>query len=147
MLKMKSGNLVDDWLESSRSQVDDYKIEQSKLIASQLQNEVCISENWLRKAPNVLFFALQRVQYDVTQGKLVKQLGKFTFDKVIYADRMLEANQGRIEGTRLKALQCQKQIDDLHNELADLNKDAVLQHIVKTTEYLKSAKGTTLTEE
>jgi hypothetical protein len=32
MLKMKSGNLVDDWLESSRSQVDDYKVDQSKVI-------------------------------------------------------------------------------------------------------------------
>ena len=34
MLKMKSGNLVDDWLESSRSQVDDYKVDQSKIIQS-----------------------------------------------------------------------------------------------------------------
>ncbi len=34
MLKMKSGNLVDDLLESSRSQVDDYKVDQSKIIQS-----------------------------------------------------------------------------------------------------------------
>jgi hypothetical protein len=48
MLKIKHGNLVDDWQESSRDQVDDYKIENSKIIQSQLQNEVCINENWIR---------------------------------------------------------------------------------------------------
>jgi hypothetical protein len=32
MLKLKHGNLVDDWQESSRDQVDDYKVEKSKII-------------------------------------------------------------------------------------------------------------------
>lgn len=32
MLKLKHGNLVDDWQESSRDQVDDYKVEKSKVI-------------------------------------------------------------------------------------------------------------------
>lgn len=146
MLKMKSGNLVDDWLESSRSQVDDYKVEQSKVIQSQALNEVCINENWIRNAPNVLFFALQRLQYDVAKGKLVKQMGKFTFDKVIYADRMLEANQGRIEGTRLKALECKKQIQALRASLEETNQEAVFNHLLKTTEYLKTAPVTAISK-
>jgi hypothetical protein len=32
MLKINHGNLVDDWQESSRDQVDDYKVEKSKMI-------------------------------------------------------------------------------------------------------------------
>ena len=32
MLKLKHGNLVDDWQESARSLVDDYKVENSKII-------------------------------------------------------------------------------------------------------------------
>ena len=57
MLKLKHGNLMDDWVESSRDQVDDYKIETPQT-ASQNLNEVCITENWMKEAPNVLFFAL-----------------------------------------------------------------------------------------
>lgn len=57
MLKLKHGNLVDDWYESSRDQVDDYRVETSQT-ASQNLNEVCITENWIKEAPNVLFFAL-----------------------------------------------------------------------------------------
>ena len=32
MLKLKHGNLVDDWQESARSLVDDYKVDKSKII-------------------------------------------------------------------------------------------------------------------
>ena len=92
MLKLKHGNLVDDWQESARSLVDDYKVDKSKIIQSEVGNEVCINENWIRSAPNILFFALQRVQYNIGESRLVKDLSRFTFDKVIYADRMLEAN-------------------------------------------------------
>ncbi len=75
-------------------------MEKSKVIYSEIGNEICINENWIRSAPNILFFALQRVQYNIGEGKLVKDLSRFTFDKVIFADRMLEANQGRISGIK-----------------------------------------------
>ncbi len=77
-------------------------MEKSKVILSEIGNEICINENWIRSAPNILFFALQRVQYHIGEGKLVKDFSRFTFDKVIYADRMLEANQGRISGIKQK---------------------------------------------
>lgn len=48
MLKLKHGNLTEDWQESARDQVDDYKVEKSKVIQSQMMNEVCINENWIR---------------------------------------------------------------------------------------------------
>lgn len=137
MLKLKHGNLTEDWQESARDQVDDYKVEKSKVIQSQLLNEVCINENWIRQAPNILFFALQRLQYDVKTGRLVKQLGKFHFDKVIYADRMLEANQGRIEGIRQKTGNWQIEIKELRHELGDLNQDPITESLTKTSDYMK----------
>ena len=121
MLKIKHGNLVDDWQESSRDTVDDYKIAQSKIRQSQLNQEVCINENWIRSPPNVLFFALQRVNYDTKQQKLVKDLSKFHFEKVIYADRMLEANQGRISGVYEKTNKIREEIKALKKELEQLD--------------------------
>lgn len=96
MIKMKYGNLVKDWMESCRNKVDDYKISQSNLIDGQANQSVCVNENWIRDPPNVLFFALPRLNYDKNKQCLVKDLEKFDFEKIIYADRMLEANQGRI---------------------------------------------------
>ncbi len=43
----------------------------------------------------------------------MKNYDRFEFDKVIYADRMLEANQGRIEGTRRKTADWQVEIKEL----------------------------------
>jgi len=59
MLKIKHGNLMEDWEASSRDTVEDYKSDRSAM------SEVCVNENWIRSPPNVLFFALQRVRYDV----------------------------------------------------------------------------------
>ena len=87
MLKIKHGNLEDDWRASSVEQIDDYRVE-----SSQEQKQICFNENWIRQPPNVLVFALQRLSYDTSQKKLVKSHSKFTFDKVIYADRMMEQN-------------------------------------------------------
>ena len=70
MLKIKHGNLNSDWSESCRTQVDDYKVD--------FADEVCINENWITQAPNVLIFSLQRLFYE--EGRLVKKHDKFTFD-------------------------------------------------------------------
>ncbi len=60
MLKMRHGNLIQDWYESTRDYIDDYKIEEPKLIEAQNLN-VCIKENWVEEAPNILIFALTRL--------------------------------------------------------------------------------------
>lgn len=57
--------------------------------------------------------------------KLVKQLDKFTFDKTIYVDRMIEANQGRISGIRSKTLQYKEEINQLKNDLETLCQNKV----------------------
>ena len=61
MLKMRHGNLIEDWYESTRDYIDDYKTEESKLIEAQKLNEICIKENWVEEAPNILIFSLPRL--------------------------------------------------------------------------------------
>ena len=46
---------MDDWEDSSRHEVADYKAGQS---------EVCINESWVKEPPNILIFTLNRVKYD-----------------------------------------------------------------------------------
>lgn len=118
MLKMKYGSLVKDWMEACRNKVDDYIISQSKIISqSQASQEVCVNENWIRDPPNVLFFALPRLNYDRDQQRLVKDLSEFQFEKVIYADRMLEANQGRITAVYEKTQKLEEELVALRKQL------------------------------
>ena len=55
MLDIENGRLMDDWEQSSRNEVSDYKAGIS---------EVCINENWVKDPPNILVFTLNRVKYD-----------------------------------------------------------------------------------
>ena len=65
-ITMKHGNLTDDWYESSTSTVDDYKVSQSFVGESQVViDQVCINENWITQAPNILFFTINRLAYDI----------------------------------------------------------------------------------
>lgn len=91
VLNIENGRLMDDWEDSSRNEVADYKAGQS---------EVCINENWVKQPPNILVFTLNRVKYDKKQLKLVKDFKKFEFDKTIHVDQLLEGNIGRIDGVR-----------------------------------------------
>ena len=52
---IEHGRLSDDWEESNRNEVADYKAGQS---------EVCINETWMKDPPNILSFSLNRVKYD-----------------------------------------------------------------------------------
>ena len=52
-----------------------------------------VTESWICRPPNVLMFNLNRVDYDRTQQKLVKNNKKFEFDKVIYIDMFLNQNK------------------------------------------------------
>lgn len=63
MLNIDNGRLMDDWEQSSRIEVSDYKAAKS---------EVCINESWIKEPPNTLIFTVNRVKYDKTQSKLVK---------------------------------------------------------------------------
>ena len=91
MLDIDNGRLMDDWEQSSRNEVSDYKAGAS---------EVCINESWVKDPPNILIFTLNRVKYDKKAMKLVKDFNKFEFDKVIHIDQLLEGNIGRISGVR-----------------------------------------------
>lgn len=99
MLKIKYGSLMEDWIASTCDTVEDYKTDKLA-IGGAGGSEVCINETWITNPPNILFFALPRVNYDPKTAQLTKDLSRFTFDKVIYADQMLEANQGRLASVR-----------------------------------------------
>lgn len=55
MLDIENGRLMDDWEQSCRHEVSDYKAGQA---------EVCINETWVKDPPNILVFTLNRVKYD-----------------------------------------------------------------------------------
>ena len=137
MLKIKHGNLVDDWIESCRNTVDDYIISQSKMIYSQANQELCVNENWIRDPPNVLFFALPRLNYDRDQQRLVKDLSEFQFDKVIYADRMLEANQGRISAVYDKTQKWQDELKKLRKSLEFDSTNTTQEDLGRTAEFVR----------
>lgn len=60
---------MEDWFEAATETIDDYRIERSKSMINKesgFDSGVdCINENWIRQPPNVLFFAIQRLSYDV----------------------------------------------------------------------------------
>jgi len=55
MVDIENGHLMDDWEQSSRTEVSDYKAGKS---------EVCINESWIKQPPNIVVFNLNRVKYD-----------------------------------------------------------------------------------
>ena len=91
MLDIDNGHLMDDWENSTRTEVSDYKAGAS---------EICINETWVKEPPNILIFTLNRVKYDKKEQKLAKDFKKFKFEREIYADQLLEGNIGRIDGVR-----------------------------------------------
>lgn len=98
---------------------------------------MCINENWITEPPNILFFAINRLQYDTKSQKKVKNLTKFTFEKTIYVDRMIEANQGRIKRIRQVVKEIKDEIRQLRAQLETLNKTTLANSFLETTEYLK----------
>jgi len=48
-----------------------------------------VLETWICRPPNVMMFQLNRVNYDYNKQKLIKDNGKFHFDKTIYLDEFL----------------------------------------------------------
>lgn len=101
MLDITNGRLMDDWEQSSRTEVSDYQAGAS---------EVCINENWVKEPPNVLIFSLNRVKYDRKAQQLAKDFSRFEFDKLIHVDQLLEGNIGRIAGVRNKTQRLKHEI-------------------------------------
>lgn len=75
----------------------------------------------------------------------MKNYERFHFDKVIYADRMLEANQGRIEGTNRKTADWQVEAKDLRKQLQELNQDPITDSLEQTSTYMKRLSDSKVT--
>lgn len=128
MLDINEGHLMDDWEQASRQEVADYKAGSS---------EVCINESWVKDPPNILIFTLQRVKYDKKALKLVKDFKKFQFEKVIYADQLLEGNIGRIDGVKERTRRIKDEIKALRAQLEACKSDTILNNLTQTVSFLQ----------
>jgi len=129
MLDIDNGHLMDDWEQASRQEVSDYKAGAS---------EVCINETWIKEPPNALIFTLNRVKYDKKTHKLVKDFRKFEFDKIIYADQLLEGNIGRIDGVRERTRRLKTEIKTLRAQLDAHKQDKTLEHLQQSISFLQA---------
>ena len=128
MLDINNGRLMDDWEQSSRTEVSDYKAGKS---------EVCINESWVKDPPNILVFTLNRVKYDKNQLKLVKDFSKFEFDTVIHVDQLLEGNIGRIDGVRQRTQMLKSEIKKLRTQLEACKQDTILESLTSAVDFLQ----------
>ena len=128
VLNIENGRLMDDWEDSCRHEVSDYKAGQS---------EVCINESWVKQPPNILVFTLNRVYYDKKQLKLVKDFKKFEFEKTIHVDQLLEGNIGRIEGVRQRTRLLKNEIKALRQKLEACKSDSILESLTKSVEFMQ----------
>jgi len=72
-----------------------------------------MSEAWIITPPNVLFFSLNRVQYDKQSKQPVKKNNYFEFDKVIYADMFMHQNKQKTDQLRKDLLSIKEEIKAL----------------------------------
>ena len=70
-----------------------YKPGHLKKDAKAVEHPKCVKETWIEKLPKALIYSLNRVEYDKTAHKIVKNGKKFEFDKMIYADRFITENK------------------------------------------------------
>ena len=112
--------------------MEDYKSENA---------EVCINENWVKDPPNILVFSLNRVKYDKEEKKLKKSHARFEFDTKIYVDPYLEANIGRIAGVSQKSQSMKTEIKQLRKQYEACTQDTMLDHLMKSEQFLLSQSG------
>lgn len=86
--------------------------------------------------PSVLFFTIQRLNYDVKSMRLVKNYKRFEFEKMIYADKYMLQNRlkdeemnAQIQGLREK----QKEIRQKLKEYNEYYKGLSLREVIKVT--------------
>lgn len=73
---------------------------------------------WITEPPNVLFFSLNRVQYDKQEKQIVKNNAFFEFDKVIYADLFMYQNKQRTDKLRDEISKIKDEINLLNESLS-----------------------------
>eukprot|EP00347_Sterkiella_histriomuscorum_P010153 403377401 len=108
-LNIDHQNLYEAWNEAFLDQVSGFVKDQ--------ESQRCISESWMTQPPNVLFFSLNRVQYDKVAKQPIKNNSLFKFDKVIYADMFLFKNRERTEMMRNQIQQTKDKIKQLNENL------------------------------
>lgn len=95
-------NLLEAWTGNAYEEIQDYNY---KEVAASFMDETPMGQSpsktktykelWISELPSVLFFTIQRVNYDLKKMKLVKNAKRFEFDKMIYADKFMLQNRLR----------------------------------------------------
>ena len=80
-LRIDEGNLYQAWERSRRSEIEGYK--------GDVEGQTKILETWVCRPPNIMLFQLNRGNFDMKKQKLVKDNGRFDFDKTIYLNLFL----------------------------------------------------------
>ena len=81
-LRIEEGSLYQAWEKSRRSVIDGFKGER--------EGQSKVLETWVCRPPNVMMFQINRVDYDFEKQKLIKDNGRFDFEKTIYLDLFLK---------------------------------------------------------
>ncbi|CDW85517.1 UNKNOWN [Stylonychia lemnae] len=113
-LDIQHQRLYEAWNESFQDQVQGYLKDQ--------ETSKCINEFYITEPPNVLFFSLNRVQYDQKSKGAVKNMSQFTFDKVIYADMFLHQNKEKTDQLRQDVIQINDQIKIMRQSIEQYQK-------------------------
>lgn len=154
ILDLKYKNLYSSWEESLFETIEDFK--NNKVFFSQLiislffkikKGEIvpASKSSFIKSPPGTLFFQLQRVVFDKQKGSSTKINDKFTFEKEIYIDRVLDENKEvyvkiREKVQKLKArMQCYeealKKIKNFNNSEINL-----LSILTQSKDFLTSQK-------
>lgn len=127
-IDIDNGRLMDDWEQSSRTEVSDYKAG---------KQEVCINESWVKDPPNILIFTINRVKFDKKELKLVKDFSRFEFDKVIHVDQLMEGNIGRIEGVRQRTRRLKTETKILRAQLDACRQSNITDSLQSSIQFLQ----------
>jgi hypothetical protein len=92
-LDAKEKDFFNAWEKQYWVKIDDY-------LTSEGEQTVACQDNWIIKLPKVLFFHVNRVQFDTDTKELKKVHTPFKFEKVISVDRFLNMNRGKSEVLR-----------------------------------------------
>lgn len=101
-LLLEHESLYNAWEQSRISVIKDYRGVNA--------DQTMLTESWVCRPPNVLLFNLNRVDYDRTAQKLVKNHRRFEFDKTIYLDMFLNSNKA-------EALQHKQRLSTMKEDL------------------------------
>jgi ubiquitin carboxyl-terminal hydrolase 25/28 len=135
ILDIGQKDLYTSWESGMMFNIDDYRLANG-------ERTIAEKSNWLLRAPETLFFQLQRVVFDKENG-VVKLNTPFHFEKEIYIDRFLLQNKDVATKIKVQVDSLKAHLTALEQALAKMNNynDSnmeILKILDLSTEFLKA---------